>query len=64
MKLKLMALLILASSFVGCAQAEQVKEEVKNAPTDFWNGLHVVLNFLIDVVSGVALGWVRGLLGL
>lgn len=64
MKLKLMALLVLASSFIGCSQAEQVKEQVQNAPSDFWAGLHTVLAYIVDVVSGVALGWIRGLLGL
>lgn len=61
---KLAALGILASSFMGCAQAEAVKDGVKNAPTDFWASLHSVLAFLLDLVSGVATGWLRGLLGL
>lgn len=60
---KLLAMLCVVS-MVGCQQAEQIKEGVKEAPADFWTSLHSVLGFLIDLVSGVFFGWLNGLLGL
>lgn len=64
MKKKLFALAMVALSFAGCAQVDQVKEGVKQAPTDFWASLHAVLGFLVDLLSGVGLGWLKGVLGL
>lgn len=60
---RLMAMLCVVA-MVGCQQAEQVKEGVKEAPADFWTSLHTVAAFLLDLVSGVLLGWAKGLLGL
>lgn len=64
MKTKLMALLVTAGSFVGCAQVEEVKEGMKAAPEDFWITLRGFLSFAADLIFGVALSWVRGLLGI
>jgi PBP1b-binding outer membrane lipoprotein LpoB len=64
MKKKLFALLLLATAFAGCSQLNEVKDGVKQAPTDFWDSLHSVLAFIVDLVSGVAWGWIKGLFGL
>lgn len=64
MKAKLLALLATVMAFTSCTQAQQVQDQVKNAPTDFWASVHTVLTFLLDTVLGVATNWLRGLLGL
>lgn len=58
---KILALACLVA-FAGCTQVEQVKEGAKNAPTEFWDSVHVVLKFLVDLVSGVFSNWIDGLL--
>lgn len=64
MNKKLVGLLLLCAAFTGCSQAQEVKDQVQNAPSDFWTSLHMVLAFVIDTVFNVALNWVRGALGL
>ncbi len=64
MKKKLIALALVCIAFAGCAQVDQAKDAVNQAPSDFWMAVRSVLGFLVDVVSNVAFGWLRGLFGL